>query len=366
MNNKSLKTMILRALIIQTLVAFCIFPLGVKMFFAILNQLKALHYFNDTNAWHWRDLCIVTLIVIMGLTAAAVVSLDLARAIGNVLPPIAATTRSIAAGDYSARVVAPRRSFEEADALSANINTMAKCLEKLQADLRYMNSAFAHEARTCLTVLSGFLHAISTGVLEPTPDVLARMMGYANSLAAIVNDIDNLGLSGAVIVDLDIKEIDLAVEAETVISSMEYHLNAFSITIERDLSRAVCFADPMKIQQVLRALLKNCQIHAPGSTVTVQTFEEEDCVVLLCKDTGPGLPAAEWDRAFDRCWRGSASRERAPEGRGIGLAIVNSIASAHHGKPFIEPGEGFNVGIRLPKRATSVTDLNPSNSTNFS
>lgn len=355
MKNKSLTTMIIRALSVQTLAAFCIFPLGVNIFFTVLNQFKNFHYFEDTNAWHWRDLCIIVLIVIMGLIVAAVIGLDLARAIGNVLPPIAATTRSIAAGDYSARVVAPRRSFQEADALSGDFNTMVERLEKLQADLRYLNSAFAHEARTCLTVLSGFLHAISTGVLEPTPDVLAQMKVYASNLAGIVNDLDNLGVSSAVMADLDIKEIDLAMEAETVISSMEYDLKPSTITIERDLSSAHCFADPMKIQQILRALLKNCQVHAPGSTVTVQTFEEEDCVVLLCKDTGPGLPADEWDRAFDRYFRGSASRERGPEGRGLGLAIVNSIATAHHGKPFIEPGGGFNVGIRLPKRAASVT-----------
>lgn len=357
MKNKSLKTMIIRALSVQTLAAFCIFPLGVNIFFMVLNQLKTVHYFEDTNAWHWRDLCIIVLIVMMGLIAALVVGLNLARAIGNVLPPIAATTRSIAAGDYSARVVAPRRSFREADELGDDFNTMAARLENLQAELRYWNSAFAHEARTCLTVLSGFVHAISTGVLYPTPDVLAQMMVYASNLAVIVDDIDDLGVSSAVMADLDIKEIDLAVEAETVISSMEYELKPFSLTIERDLSSAHCFADPMKIQQILRALLKNCQIHAPGSTVTVQTFEEEDCVVLLCKDTGPGLPADEWDRAFDRYFRGSASRERGPEGRGLGLAIVNSIASAHHGKPFIEPGGGFNVGIRLPKRATSLSKI---------
>ncbi|XKM37991.1 sensor histidine kinase (plasmid) [Rhizobium ruizarguesonis] len=236
---------------------------------------------------------------------------------------------------------------------------MAECLEKLEADLRYLNSAIAHEARACLTVLIGNLHAFSTGVLEPTPDVLARMIGYASSLTTIVGDIDNLGLSSGVKPALDIKEIDLAVEAETVISSMEYDLMPASITIERDLSPAVCFADPTRIQQVLRALLDNCQVHAPGSTVTVQTFEEEDWVVLLCKDTGPGLPAAERDRAFDRFWRGSDSRKRAPEGCGLGLAIVNSIAIAHHGKAFIAPdcGRGFDVGIRLPKHATNIKTI---------
>ncbi|MGZ2505086.1 hypothetical protein [Rhizobium beringeri] len=238
--NNSLKTVIIRALIVQTLVAFCIFPLGVRVFFAALNQLKSWHYFEDTNAWHWRDLCIILLIIIMGLITAAVVGRDLARRIGNVLPPIAATTRLIAAGDYSARVIAPQGSFEEAVALSADINMMAETLQKLQADFRYLNSAFAHEGRTCLTVMLGNLHAISDGVLEPTPDVIERTTTYASSLAVILDDIDDLGFSSAVMIALDTKEIDLAVEAETVISSMEYDLMPFSIAIERDLSRAVC------------------------------------------------------------------------------------------------------------------------------
>ncbi|MEH2702893.1 two-component sensor histidine kinase [Rhizobium leguminosarum bv. viciae] len=353
---RNLKTMIVRALSVQTFISLGAFYLGVTIFFTILHRLQSLGYFRETNGSHWRDVAVLSLIVTIGLIPAVIVGRRLAQDIVGALPPIAAATRSIAAGDYSVRVTAPPHSFEETYALTADINAMAERLEELDADLRYRNSAIAHEFRTSLTVLFGNLRGLSTGAIEPSRELFARMIPHVSCLAPMANDLENLRLSSANKHDLNIKEIDLAVEAETLTASMEDDLVAASITIERQFDRAVCIADPAGVHLVLRALLDNCRRYAPGTSVTIRTYEDEDWAMILCEDTGPGLPAAVVDKVFDPFWRGGDSRERVPEGSGLGLTIVKTIASVHHGEVVIDTdcGRGFKVKIRLPKNASGV------------
>ncbi|QSY97576.1 two-component sensor histidine kinase (plasmid) [Rhizobium bangladeshense] len=352
-----MKTMIVRALSVQTFISLAAFNFGVAIFFTILDRLQSLGYFRETNYYSsWMDVAVLSLIVTMGLIPAVIVGRRLAQGIVGALPPIAAATRSIAAGDYSVRVTAPPNSFEETYALTADINAMAERLEELEADLRYRNSAIAHEFRTSLTVLFGNLRGLSTGAIEPSRELFARMIPHVSCLVPMADDLENLRLSSANKLVFNMKEIDLAVEAETLTASMEHDLIAASITIERQFDRAVCIADPTGMHLVLRALLDNCRRYATGSTVTIQTYQDEDSAMILCEDTGPGLPADVADKVFDTFWRGNDSQERVPEGSGLGLTIVKTIVSAHHGEVAIDTdcARGFKVKVRLPKNASNV------------
>ncbi|MDV4183781.1 sensor histidine kinase (plasmid) [Rhizobium leguminosarum] len=348
---RNVKRMIFRALSVQTFISFGAFYLGVTIYFATLDELLPQDYESP-----WGDVAVTSIMATIVLIPAAIVGRRLAEDIVSALPPIAAATHSIAAGDYSVRVTAPPNSFEETYALTADINAMAERLEELQVDLKYWNSAIAHEFRTSATVLLGNLRGLSTGVIEPSPELFARMIPYVNFLTSMANDLEKLDFSGANKLDLNIKEIDLAVEAETLTASTEHDLVPASIKIKRQFDRAVCLADPERMQQLLRLLLDNCRRYAPGSTVTVQTYEDEDWAVMVCADTGPGLSAAVRDRASDRNWRGRDSPQRVPEGRGLGLAIVKTIVNAHHGELSIDTdcGRGFKVTILLPKHASGV------------
>ncbi|TAY60769.1 hypothetical protein [Rhizobium ruizarguesonis] len=97
-NKKSLQKVIIRALIAQTLLGF---------FISFPGSQILVDVFWDYIDPELAQIPILILLVTSGLIAAIFVGRVLAREIGSVLPPIAATTRSIAAGDYSARVNAP-------------------------------------------------------------------------------------------------------------------------------------------------------------------------------------------------------------------------------------------------------------------
>jgi two-component system OmpR family sensor kinase len=113
--------------------------------------------------------------------------------------------------------------------------------------------------------------------------------------------------------------------------------------------------DDARLRQVIGNLVNNALIHTPpGTTVTVRvsTVDEEAArwVVLDVVDSGPGLPAADAERVFERFYRADPSRTRASGGTGLGLSIVAALVAAHGGTVTVdtEQGVGTTFRVRLP------------------
>jgi len=106
------------------------------------------------------------------------------------------------------------------------------------------------------------------------------------------------------------------------------------------------------LKMALTNLLDNALRHTPpGGTVTLALIEDDGHWKLAVSDTGPGLPADERERVFDRFYRG---RDAKAPGSGLGLAIVGDVARLHGGTTFIDDGpggRGLTVGLRLPAAA---------------
>ena len=112
---------------------------------------------------------------------------------------------------------------------------------------------------------------------------------------------------------------------------------------------ASTFGDPDDLAQVLDNLLANAaEASAPGDTVTISVEAGDADVDVLVVDEGPGLPAGERERAFDRFWQSPA---RSGGGSGLGLAIVRQLVRADGGDVTLEPVEphGLAVRVSLPR-----------------
>jgi len=111
----------------------------------------------------------------------------------------------------------------------------------------------------------------------------------------------------------------------------------------------VVTADRTRLEQVAANLIDNAVKYTPaGGRVDVDVLREADAALLRVRDTGPGIPADELPRIFDRLFRGDTSRTE--RGLGLGLSLVKAIVEAHRGSVEVssEPGQGSIFTVRLP------------------
>lgn len=115
--------------------------------------------------------------------------------------------------------------------------------------------------------------------------------------------------------------------------------------------------DPVRIRQAFANLLDNALKYTPeGGRVRLSCACAGGEVVVRVADTGPGIPAAEQPRIWERLYRGDASRSQ--RGLGLGLSLVKAIIEAHHGEVSVQsrPGEGAEFTVRLPQALTESSD----------
>jgi signal transduction histidine kinase len=112
-------------------------------------------------------------------------------------------------------------------------------------------------------------------------------------------------------------------------------------------------ADARRVGQILRNLIENALVHAPGSPIRISAnpdVEDTAMVRVTVGDAGPGLDPAHLPFVFDRLYRADPSRARETGGSGLGLAIVRELVEAQGGGVGIEsaPGEGARLWFTLP------------------
>jgi len=108
--------------------------------------------------------------------------------------------------------------------------------------------------------------------------------------------------------------------------------------------------DPLRIRQVLDNLLTNAAVHTPaGTPVSLAVSVDDGHAVVRVADAGPGIPAADQDRVFDRFYRVDKARSRDRGGSGLGLAVALSLVRAHGGTLDLTSGPGSTAfTLRIP------------------
>ncbi|MER6998515.1 HAMP domain-containing sensor histidine kinase [Streptomyces sp. NPDC000410] len=246
--------------------------------------------------------------------------------------------------------------------LAAAFNDMAAHRARLEEQRKVMVSDVAHELRTPLSTIRGWLEGAQDGIAEPDPAFIASLLEEAVQLQHIVDDLQDLAQADAGALRL---RPEPAVRIEDILGqAAAAHRGAaegagvtLTVGAPEGTEPPPLTADPVRLRQAVGNLVSNAVRHTPeGGSVTLRAYGsgnadgEGELVVVEVADTGTGIPAEDLPYVFDRFWRAEKSRSRRTGGSGLGLAIVRKLAEAHGGTVEVRStvGEGSVFTLRLP------------------
>lgn len=272
----------------------------------------------------------------------------------RVLSPVRALTQAVQRlghGDLGQRVEVVDRG--EMGELAGAFNTMAGELDRADRVQRQMIGDIAHELRTPLSNIRGYVEAIRDRVVQPDETTITIIDEEATLLSRLVDDLQDLSIVEAGQLALEIQPEDPLALIQQATDAVRTRAATRGIelgTYAPD-SLPLVAIDHHRISQVLRNLLDNAIAQTgQGGTVTLTATGQGSIVEVAVSDTGAGITEEDLPKIFDRFYRADRSRARATGGRGLGLTISKGLIEAHGGTMRVEsePGEGSTFTFTLP------------------
>ena len=289
-----------------------------------------------------------------GVAAAIGGILLIAFASRRILAPLqtlGGAAQRLGEGDLGQRV--PAAGPSEIRRLGDTFNAMAENLEAAERQRRNLTADVAHELRTPLSNIQGYLDAVNDGLLQPDEATMSTLRQQTAHLVTLVEDLRLLALAEA-------GSLVLLTRPESLLSLLEESVEAFrpradakQIRLELDVADGLpeIELDRTRISQVVGNLLENAIVNTPeGGAVTISVTDDGDNVTVSVADTGSGIAPEDLERVFDRFYRVDPSRARATGGAGLGLTIARQLVEAHGGAIQVESevGRGATFSFYLP------------------
>jgi len=283
--------------------------------------------------------------------AAVLLTAGLSRRILGPVSTLTAAARRMERGDLSQRVEV--QSNDEIGELARAFNAMADGLTRLEDLRRSMVSDVAHELRTPLSNIRGYLEALQDGIVEPKREVIDSLHEEAMLLNRLVDDLQELALAEAGQLRLERQPVAPADLVNKATDAARAQAVSQGISLRADLpdDLPLVEADPQRIEQVLGNLLSNALSHTlSGGEVVVTARARGGKVAVSVSDTGEGIAPEHLPYIFERFYRADKSRSRATGGTGLGLAIARQLVEAHGGRIEVESevGRGTAFTFTLP------------------
>lgn len=335
------------------LVAFLVAP---ALFHAHVRE--ALGVVPDAVNDHLDRAFTDTIMVALGIaiTAAALTAVAVSGFLAlRMLRPIRAMaegSRRIAAGQYEARV--PEAGQDELGVLGKAFNEMASSLETAERRRKELVSDVAHEFRTPLATVEGYVEAMTDGTLPRSDENLDVITQETRRMARLLEDLSKVSMAEERQLDLRLVAVEPwgLVEQSVQAASPAYAEKGVTLDAPGPRESAPVLVDVDRMAEVLGNLLANALRHTPsGGRVEVDAERLGDRLVISVSDTGEGIAARDLERVFARFYRVDPARARSSGGSGIGLTIARAIVAAHGGRMWAESagrGRGARFAFALP------------------
>ena len=294
-------------------------------------------------------------LLLIGLAAGVIGVLLVWLMSRRVLSPVrdlGAAAQKLGQGDLTQRV--PTSAPGELGQLGQTFNAMATNLQEAEKRRRNLVADVAHELRTPLSNIQGYLEAVKDGLLQPSSATIDIIHQQVLHLVSLVEDLRVLALAESGSLRLDYQPVAPAELLEQTAEAFRARAGAKGVELALDLPQQLptIEMDRTRMTQVLGNLLENAILHSPeGSVVTISARAPgPETLRLAVADQGRGIEPEELSRIFDRFYRVDPSRARATGGSGLGLTIAKQLVEAHQGTIGVESqlGKGSRFYVELP------------------
>jgi signal transduction histidine kinase len=257
----------------------------------------------------------------------------------------------MARGDYARRVTATSR--DEVGELARAFNAMAAELEEVDRMRKDLVANVSHELRTPISALRALLENLIDGVEPVERSTLETTLRQVERLGGLVEQLLELSKLESGTVPLDRSRIDLRPVVEQVLEESRPQAESRGVEVTLDGDPEVGLrADEHRLHQVVANLVSNAVRHSPkGGRVRVWIAGDDGLARFEVADQGPGIPAEEAERVFERFYRSDHARTATEGGSGLGLAIARWIVELHDGTIRAEPVQphGCRMVVELPR-----------------
>ena len=324
-----------------------------------LHVRRALGTVTHSVATHLDEAFFTSVTLSLGIGAivaigtALAVSWVLSSRIARPIEALSDAADDIASGELGARAPTPPANDEMAD-LTTAFNRMAATIESTEATRQRLLADLAHELRTPLSTVEGYLEGLADGVVPADASTWALLQDATARLRRLVDDV-------ALVSRVEERQLDLALEplapealVTDAVGAMQARFAAKDVALETAIDPAtpVVHVDRQRVGEILANLLENALHHTPaGGRVTVRATPADGGAAVTVADTGEGIRAEDLPHVFERFYRADPAR-RSSRGSGIGLTIARAIAVAHGGRLMATsdgPGTGAAFTLWLPR-----------------
>ena len=317
----------------------------------LIEAFQVLFVQASDTAFRWAT--------IIAFVIAILSSLLMASSLVQPAQSMSVAAQRIAEGHYDERVSLPqeleREEYDEWQDFAYQFNLMAESLEDTEMMRRQLIGDVAHEMRTPLTTIKGYLEGIQDGVFEADPDTFGRIYQEADRLQHLVSDLQELSRVESGAIEINLQSLSPAALITSTIERMTILADESQVALVASPAENLpdVAADDERIHQVLLNLTNNALHYTPaGGQVVLSAAAEGGFVHFQVADNGAGISAEHLKHIFDRFYRVDHSRSRASGGSGIGLTISKSLVESMGGKIWAESkgtGQGSTFHFTLPK-----------------
>ena len=281
-------------------------------------------------------------ILVTDAYGSVVLSIVLTNRMTTPLRRISDAAKKFGGGDFSARV--PVEGDDELAQLAETFNTMAGSLEKIDQSRRSFMGNIAHELRTPMTTIKGFIDGMLDGTIPPENQnhylgIVSQEVGRLTRLIKNMLDITKLEAGEY---KVNATTYDIWESITSVVFGAEQRLEANNIQISGFApTKTLVLADQDLVYQVIYNLVDNaikfCNV---GGEIRFSVTQSKGAVTVGVRNTGAGIAPEALPYVFDRFYKEDKSRGLNTTGSGLGLHICKVLINLSGGKIWVDSKEG--------------------------